>query len=190
MTRLLPVFGEQMPSASDRAAQQQALEISARTGDPVLLLTARAAAIRSPLRALVPVDDLRAERRILQRWAERAQEVGIEVDQLHVLTEASTPAMWDGPGHHAAAWWAELRRRHLVDDRALQVETGDPTERILAAADRCDLIVLAWRGNPAPGHAEVVRGVLGQTVTPVLLVRRPPPGSAPSTRFAGALRKT
>ena len=51
LTRLPAIFGEQKPGGSDRTARQQALEISARTGDPVLLLTVDAAVIPSPLRA-------------------------------------------------------------------------------------------------------------------------------------------
>lgn len=190
LTRLTPVVDEEGRGGPERA--EQALACSATTSEPVLLLpaaTGAAEVLRSPLRALVPVDDLRPERRIVQRWARRAEEAGLEVDQIHVLPEASLPAMWDGSGHHAQAWWSEIRRRHLVDARPLAVESGDPVEGILAAAGRYNLIILVWRGDPAAGQAEVLRGVIAQVGKPALLVRKPPPGTAPGARIADGLRK-
>jgi len=145
------------------------------TGTPVLVLPAsdpsRPPAARARLRRmLVPMDRSLVERRTLRPLIERAQAMGVDVRQLHVLARTGLPAMWEGSGHHAEAWLVELRRRHQPTGTALAIVSGDPVERILSAGRETDLVVLCWHRDASPDRAGVVRAVLDQVAGPVLLV--------------------
>lgn len=58
------------------------------------------------------------------------------------------PRSWDRPEHDPAAWSKEfLARNFQAGTGRLEVRSGWPSDRILdvAAAERADLITLAWR---------------------------------------------
>jgi len=133
----------------------------------------------------VPIEATRAERRVLRPWIERAERLGFEVEQLHALTTATTPGMWEGPGHHAEAWWAQARRRYRMGTATLSIETGDPADSILAAASRFDLIMLFWQGDVTAGHAATLRKVISGADRPLLLVRNPPATATGTGRTTG-----
>lgn len=89
---------------------------------------------------------------------------------LVVLTGDTAPPMWEGTGHHAAAWRGELDRRHGGPDR-LDVVAGSPGPTVRDRAARSDLVVLLWRRHVAEGRAAVLREVLDDgVVTPTLLL--------------------
>ncbi|HET9092599.1 MAG TPA: universal stress protein [Acidimicrobiales bacterium] len=125
-------------------------------------------------KVLAPLDLTEEEGAVLARWIERALDRGIGVEQLHVLSPSSLPAMWEGPGHHAAAWRAEMFRRHRVDGSLLALRSGDALQQIVSEAPHCDLLLVYWRGDPSRDRAGLVRSVLAEAPTPVLLVREPP----------------
>jgi hypothetical protein len=77
--------------------------------------------------------------------------------------------MWEGSGHHAKVWHAELARRHQVGNARLAVASGDPVAAVLAAASRADLMVLCWGADASVDRAQVVRGVLREATLPLLL---------------------
>ncbi|MDA8275695.1 MAG: universal stress protein [Actinomycetota bacterium] len=121
-------------------------------------------------RLLVPVDRSPEERDALAPIVHRARDLGLAVGHLHVLTPRTRPVIWEGPGHHAEAWHAELRRRQHLGEGGLTVASGDPAGLIRRAGRRSDLVVLCWQGDPAAGRARVVRGVLAGARPPLLLV--------------------
>jgi hypothetical protein len=144
-------------------------------GTPLLVLPAsdpsgpRSAPARLH-RILVPMDRSLSERRALRPLIERAQALQIDVHQLHVLGRTSRPAMWEGSGHHAEAWFAELRRRHQPAGTALAVVGGDPVERILSAGREADLLGICWHCDASPDRAGVVRAVMDRVEQPLLLI--------------------
>ena len=95
---------------------------------------------------------------------------GVRTTVLVVLTGETAPPMWEGTGHHAAAWRGELGRRHGRPDR-IDVVRGTPGPTVRARAAGSDLVVLLWRREAAEGRAAVLREVLDDgVVAPTLLV--------------------
>lgn len=188
LTGLTSVVDERAGSPAGPVADQDIVSFAATTDDPILVLPhghSPAGSDGAPPHLLVPIESSVLERPVLRAWIERAERLGFEVEQLHVLTTATTPAMWEGPGPHAEAWWAQIRRRHRIGTAALSIDTGDPADSILAAAGRSDLITLLWRGDATAGHAATLRTVISGAAKPVLLVRKPPAGSADTAPATG-----
>lgn len=125
-------------------------------------------------RMLVPFDRTVGERRLLRPWIERAQDRGVEVCQLHVISGKEAPAMWEGAGHHARAWLAEVERRHGAGVAGLFVRCGDPAEHILDALAEVDLLLVCWRGDPEAKRARLARRLIGGAPVPLLLAREAP----------------
>lgn len=165
-------------SPGDSELARQAFALAAAADEPVLVLprltVGDKAAPARLLRMLVPFDRTSEELEVAKPWIERASRAGIEVEQLHVLADGSLPVMWEGAGHHAASWHAEVRRRSSVALARLSVRRGLPAEHILAASAGVDLLLLCWRGDVRPSRARLIRSVLGSSDVPVLIVRRAP----------------
>lgn len=94
---------------------------------------------------------------------------GIATTVLVVLNVGTTPPIWEGAGHHAAAWRSETTRRHGYPNH-LEVVTGPPEERIPARIGDADLVVLAWHQVAAEDRAAVVRAVIDDGAGPPCLL--------------------
>ncbi|HUC36239.1 MAG TPA: hypothetical protein VMR97_03865 [Acidimicrobiales bacterium] len=133
-------------------------------------------------------EEVAAATRSLHRRFTRA---GVHLRMLHVMTADNTPRMWDGPGHHAAAWLDELRRRHGASPEAMSVVGGQPAEQLHEHAGEADLVVLFWRRDSREGHAAVIRSLFARGIeVPKLLVPlewmdgHPPPRRLPGATAA------
>lgn len=153
------------------------LERAARVPGPVLILPPAGPAAaggpdgRSLERVLVPFDASDQVSAAVRPLLARLQAAGVTVAQLHVVTAETVPPMWDGSGHHARAWHAELRRRHQVGDASMEVVSGTPAAPVVVAhAGESDLVVLCWRRPARKGSAKTLRGVLSAIDVPLLLV--------------------
>ncbi len=163
------------------------LAVAEATEDPVLVLpppspetATRPTATVWPGSLLVPIDRSVTERRILRKWIARSSSrQASRLQQIHVLTESTRPAMWEGPGHHAQAWWDEVRLRHQMGSASMSVSSGDPATEILATSRHADLTLVFWRGRTSPNRAPVLRQIVDNATGPVLLVRSSPPASPP-----------
>jgi hypothetical protein len=170
---------DHLPSdGEDSSATQSVLVFAATTTDPVLVIPSGPPPTSSTVsglprlhRILAPIDGSPSEQQVLRKWVRQATSLGIRVEHIHVLTETTRPAMWEGAGHHAAAWRAELRRRYQIADAGLQVRSGDPASTIAVAADRVDLVVLCWSGRAAAGRSNTARRVLDDRKRPILLIQ-------------------
>jgi hypothetical protein len=131
---------------------------------------ARQAATRMR-RVLIPSDaseEVTAATRALYRRFTRA---GVRVTMLHVMTDDNMPRMWEGAGHHAAAWFDELRQKHGAGLDVLKVVSGEPGYELRVRPDAADLVVLFWRHDSRAGHAAVIRSLLVRGIeVPQLLV--------------------
>jgi hypothetical protein len=95
---------------------------------------------------------------------------GVQTRVVLVLTGETAPPMWEGIGHHATAWRAELARRH-GRPTGIEVLSGVPGAAVRAQGAQADLVVLLWRRVAEEGRAAVVREVLDQGVgQPCLLL--------------------
>jgi nucleotide-binding universal stress UspA family protein len=99
----------------------------------------------------------------------------IDIVILHVFEEDALPAFSDQPQHEWEAFDREFLARYSpwpVEHVRLEVRVGRPHQLILPVAREtdCDLIVLAWAQELAPGRAIIVRETLRRGRIPVLLV--------------------
>lgn len=124
-------------------------------------------------RVLVPFDRSEAELTVLRPLIGRALEQELAVQQVHVLSDQSRPAMWEGAGHHAQVWHNELRRSYQVGLANLRVRSGRPGTVLRSLAADADLIVACWNGQATATRAEVLREILSGAPPPLLLIRAP-----------------
>jgi nucleotide-binding universal stress UspA family protein len=99
----------------------------------------------------------------------------VDVVILHVFEEHGLPAFSDQPQHEWEAFDREFLARYSpwpVEHVRLETRVGRPDQHILPVAQEtdCDLIVLTWAQEPAPGRASIVREALRRGTVPVLLV--------------------
>jgi nucleotide-binding universal stress UspA family protein len=98
----------------------------------------------------------------------------VDVVILHVFEEHAVPAFSDQPQHEWEAFDREFLARYSpwpIEHVRFETRVGSPHQHILPVAREtdCDLIVLAWAQELAPGRASIVREVL-QGRIPVMLV--------------------
>ncbi len=171
------------PCGPQQARDQAILERAASLAGPVLVLPSASSAGTAPAatrRVLAPIDRTPAEHRVLAPLLRRAESMGLELEEIHVLAGPARPPMWEGPGHHAEAWFDQLRRHHQVGDATVAVRSGEPAAAIRAAAPRSDLLLVCWNGDAARGRALVLRSLLRHARQPLLLVcLRPAAGGGP-----------
>lgn len=168
---------EPAPEAEGRDRVDAVLERAAAVAGPVLVLPGSETGEVPPppapalTRALAPFDASDEVAAATRPLLARLQDSGVDVAQLHVVTTATMPAMWEGAGHHARAWHAELRRRHRVGEAAVEVVSGaSPAAAVLTRSAEVQLVVLGWKRRPNRGRAKVVRNVLATVDVPVLLL--------------------
>ncbi len=184
-----------LPSVDDWIAETEPdggrieaiLAHAAATSDPALVVPNVPASephVGEPevTRLLVPIDQTATERRVLRPWIKKALELGVDVEQVHVLTDRTRPPIWEGSGHNAEAWRAALKLRHQTPGAVLSVCSGDPATQIVDKSMDADLVLISWRGSTASGHPAVLRRILSNLRRPVLLIRRAPWFLRPMTR--------
>ena len=146
------------------------LQASAGAPGPVLVLphderrlAARAGRPPSPLlRVVIASGDAGDVVRSVDALARRLRSGGVESTVVVVLTDGAVPPMWEGPGHHAAAWRHELQRRHGGAERVEVLPPAADAGRVIHdRAGEADVLVLVWRRAAAEGRAAVVRSALG-----------------------------
>lgn len=122
-------------------------------------------------RILVPLEGLAMPSGALERAVRLLGDTGIEVVSLHVFTERTTPAFWEG-WHDAEMWGAEFGARYAPRGATLELRSGNVCSEILVAAAHqdIDLVVVEWKQDLSAGHAAVVRALLDRSPLPVLLV--------------------
>jgi nucleotide-binding universal stress UspA family protein len=96
----------------------------------------------------------------------------IETIVLHVFTPATAPPMLDRPSRDLELWADEFLARHGPPTARIECRTGSAADQIarVCDAEHADLVALSWSQNMSPGHAAVIRDVLGRSTIPVLLL--------------------
>jgi len=98
---------------------------------------------------------------------------GASILAVHVFDSATTPRFWDQTGHAEETWAVEFASCWCdVVDVDLHLRRGDVATALLdlATTEGVDLITLGWNRVIAEDRAAVVRAVLSESATPVLLV--------------------
>jgi nucleotide-binding universal stress UspA family protein len=106
----------------------------------------------------------------------------VELVVLHVFSRDTVPRTLDRPARDLTMWGDEFAARFCPDATRVQLRVGTVGGEVAAmsGADAVDLIVLSWAQDSSPGHAAVIRDVLGVSTVPVLLLPVPRVPSSPS----------
>lgn len=184
----LVVLGARRGASGGQPIGHVAFDVMTRLEVPVVVVPPDAweHLPRTLQKALVPLDAATAAAPILQAAVASLADAGAEVVVLHVVDEP--PRFLDHPERDLDEWAHQLVARHLPVTVRTEIRTGGTAGNalIVAAAERVDLIVLAWSRRLDAGHAAVVRDVLSRACVPVLLL--PVEGQVgPLTRLAGGI---
>ena len=103
----------------------------------------------------------------------------IELVVLHVFTPATVPRALDRSARDLSMWGDEFAARFCPGAARVELRTGPIGASVceVCAEEATDLVVLSWSQDTSPGHAMVIRDVLGSSRVPVLLL---PVDSAPA----------
>jgi hypothetical protein len=177
--RMLDLRPAYLPAPTvDHGWIRELLRRAAGQAGPVLVLPAAAAGGLQGLtstwpprlhRAVIATDDSPEVVGGARLCALHLLRSGVQTKLLLVLTRQTAPPMWEGTGHQADAWRAELQRRYGLADR-VEVCSGSPGAAVRARAAQADLAVLLWNRSSAEGRAKVVRTVLDDGVHPPCLL--------------------
>ena len=168
----LVVFGARQGATGSRPVGHVAFAVMTRTDIPAVVVPPDAweHIPRRLAKALVPLDPATAASPVLQGAVSALAGAGAEVVVLHVIDRP--PRFLDHPERDLDEWAHQLVARHLPVSVRTEVRTGSTSRSALmvAAAERVDLIVLAWNRRLNSDHAGVVRDILNRACVPVLLL--------------------
>ena len=168
------VVGTRAQRQGGREIGSTALEVVTTAHKPVFIIPPELSAGFAVRRVLVPLEgSLSTSRACAALDVPGAEHVDVVI--LHVLEEHALPPFSDQPQHEWEAFGREFLARYSpwpVEHVRLETRLGRPDQHILPVAREtdCDLVVLAWAQEPAPGRACIVRDTLRRGTIPVLLV--------------------
>lgn len=177
----LAVLGARDVPFGRRPVGGTTLRILEAVGKPIVVVPPEAAGLSSGgiRRVLVPLEGTEASSRPVVAYFEPLGRAGLEVIVLHVYTVATMPRMLDRPLRDVQLLGAEFLARHLPLAGRIEFRAGPVDRRVLEASreEQADLVVLTWSGSSGMRGSDVVRGVVGHSSVPVLLLRpsQPPP---------------
>ncbi len=163
--------GEAAASADD------VLSLASAATGPVLVLAGvsgtgpPSAPTGGAAHVLVPIDRSAGVRTTTGPVIRALEAAGAEIEQFHVIDATAPPVMWEGPGHHADAWFEQLRERNRADGGNISFTTGEPVVALSRRARGRDLVLMCWKGQVDEGRSRLVRAVLVDPHAPLLLVR-------------------
>ncbi|MGH9085186.1 MAG: hypothetical protein ACRDYW_07000 [Acidimicrobiales bacterium] len=169
------VFGARGSPGGRRPAGHTAMHVLERATKPIVIVPPDAAVPTSahPLRRLlVPLEGAKeSSRPILDRLCPLIV-AEIELVVLHVFTTATVPRALDRSARDLSMWGDEFVARFCPGAARIELRTGPIGVRVgeVTAEVGADLVVLSWSRNSSPGHAAVIRDVLGSARVPVILL--------------------
>jgi len=188
--RLIVLCLHTAPGSPADAVGATALAVLRGASCPVILVNPTRALGDWRLRkVLLPHEGTPATSDAVKPGAELARRAGAE---LLVLVVAATggpvpqargsiasPFYLDQPQHEWPAWAGEFIERLAcvcpLDDLRVRLllGRGTPSSEILRVAreEAADLIILAWKGEWAPEHAETLKAVVREATCPTMVVR-------------------
>ncbi len=167
------VVGSRAIDAKVQPLGHVAHSLLTRTGGPLVVVPpdARASPAETP-RLLVPLDGTDETTAALLPLAEQMAQAGATVVVVHVFDADSLPAFIGSP-EDVETLAAELAQHHLPGlAQRCELRVGDPASEIIGVVDTeaPDAVLLAWRQDLAPGHAEVMRRLLNDARVPLVVV--------------------
>lgn len=168
------VFGARGTRGDRRPVGSTALRVLERASKPIVVVPPAAAGVspRAFRRLLVPLEGSEESARPV------ADDLGplimgdIELVVVHVFTTETAPRVVDHPEWDLPVWGEEFLARFCPNATRIDLRAGVVGSGVSEACQElgADLIVLSWSQDASPGHAAVVRDVLGRSAVPMLLL--------------------
>jgi nucleotide-binding universal stress UspA family protein len=168
------VLGARGTPGGRRPVGHTAMQVVRRSPKPIAIVPPDAIALATTRmhRLLIPLEgDEASSRPVIERLVPLL--VGeVELVVLHVFTNATAPRTLDRATRDLLLWGDEFVARFCPGATRIELRTGSVGAEVAAvSADQAvDLVVLSWSQDSSPGHAAVVRDVLGASIVPVLLL--------------------
>lgn len=167
------VVGARSTPGGRRPTGRTAMHILERASKPIIVVPPDVPSQAKKCRhLLVPLEgDDESSRPVLERLRPLLA-AEIELVVLHVFTSATVPRMLDRPARDLSIWGDEFVARFCPGATRVELRTGPIGARVaeVSAEAGSDLVVLSWSRDSSPGHAKVIRDVLGSSTIPVLLL--------------------
>jgi len=176
------VLGARSTPGGRRPTGRTAMHVLERVTKPTIVVPPDAVVSEAPYRRLlVPLEgDFESSRPVLEHLLPLIA-VEVELVVLHVFTSATLPRTLDHPARDLSLWGDEFVARFCPGAAKIELRTGPVGTRVaeVTAEHAADLVLLSWSRVGSPGHAAVIREVLGRSIVPVLLL---PVDGAPARR--------
>lgn len=166
------VVGARSTPGGRRPVGSNALSLLERTGKPVLVVPPEALSPAPFRRLLVPLEGTASAAQPVVTALLPLVRTEAEFVVLHVFTEDTLPRMLDRPVRDLDLLGDRFLARHLPGAARIELRRGPVAARVaeLTAELGADVVVLSWSQDSSPGHAATLRGVLGTSAVPVLVL--------------------
>lgn len=175
----LGVLGARDLPQGRRPVGGTALQVLEQAVKPLVVVPPEAAgAVPRPFRRiLVPLEGSAASSQLVAAQLDRLVGADAEVVVLHVYTPSTLPRMLDRPLRDVELLGAEFLARHLPAATRIEFRSGAVDRQVLEVSrdEQADLVVLTWSRSPGMLGSAVVRGVVGHSLVPVLVLPAEPP---------------
>jgi hypothetical protein len=167
-------FGARATPAGRRPVGRTAFHILERLRKPVVVVPPDLVGVapRRFVRLLVPLEGSEQTSRPVAESLSPLVCHPVELVVLHVFTAATMPRTLDRPERDLSLWGDEFLARFCPEASQIELRSGSIGSRVAEVGDEkaVDLVVLSWSQDSSPGHAAVIRDVLGHSTIPVLLL--------------------
>lgn len=172
---LLEVLGARSTPGGRRPVGSTASFVLRRAVKPVVTVPPQARIGRPLRRLLLPLEGTEISSMPLVEVLKPMLESDVELNVLHVFTDATLPRMLDRPIYDLELLGREFLAIHCPTAELIDFRPGPVGPRIVEVCKErdVDLIVLSWSQSSGPGRADVVREVLGASNLPVMLIPGP-----------------
>jgi len=172
------VVGARRSPTGRRPTGHTALHLLERTSKPIVVVPPEPSgrSLQVIRRLLLPLEGTEESSRPVLDYLDTLIASDVELTVVHVFTSTTMPRILDRPARDLEMLAGEFLARHCPNAADIVVRIGPVGPQV---ADHCtaahtDLVVMTWSQDTSPGHAEVVRDVLGRSEVPVLLLPSSP----------------
>lgn len=177
------ILGARGTPGGRRPAGHTALRVLERASKPIVVVPPEVVGVspRPFRRLLLPLEGTEESSRPLTTILGPLLRKDVELLVVHVFTDDTVPRALDRPERDLQLLGGEFLAHYCPEGTKIDLRTGSVGNQVGAACldEDADLVVMSWSQNPSPGHAEVIRHVLGNSAVPVLLL---PLGREPAGR--------
>ncbi len=168
------VFGARATPGGRRPVGRTALHVLEQANKPIVVVPPEAVGVspRPFQRLLIPLEGSEQSSRPVAESLCPLIVGDVELVVLHVFTPATVPRTLDRPEWDLPLWGGEFLARFCPEAKRIELRAGSVGGRVaeVCGQEEADLVVLSWSQDSSPGHAAVIRDVLGHSKIPVLLL--------------------